>query len=106
MATYMLYGSKASLIDAREVLEELLALQFVARESDYQGGEYFHAGNLTGEDFELKNNVDPFDGDPVEMKFPEFPTLLYINATSRADALKKIMENANSGFTLLRHEDF
>jgi len=42
----------------------------------------------------------------VEMKFPEFPTLLYINATSRSEELTKIVGHARGGFTLLRHEDF
>ena len=40
------------------------------------------------------------------MKFAEFPTLLYINATSRSEELKEIMGPARGGFTLLRHEDF
>ena len=106
MATYVLYGSKSSPIEAKEMLEELLALRFLARESDYQNGEYFLSGDKAGEFFELKKNADPFDGDPVEMKFPEFPTLLYINATSRSETLKEIVERASSGFTLLRHEDF
>ena len=74
MATYILYGSKVSLTKAKEILEELLTLQFEARESEYQGGEYFHAGCMIAESFELKRNVDPFDGDPVEMNFPEFPS--------------------------------
>jgi hypothetical protein len=71
MATYILYGSKVSPVEAKGILEELLTLQFEARESDYQNGEYFRAGSKAGEHFELKKNADPFDGDPVEMKFPE-----------------------------------
>lgn len=106
MATYILYGSKVSPTEAKEVLEELLRLHFEARESDYQNGEYFQAGNRTGEHFELKKNADPFDGDPVEMKFPEFPTLLYINATSRSKELTEILGRAHCRFALLRHEDF
>lgn len=106
MTTYILYGSKVSPVEAKGVLEELLTLQFEARESDYQNGEYFRAGNKTAEHFELKKNADPFDGDPVEMKFPEFPTLLYINATSRSEELKEILEHARGDFALLRHEDF
>jgi hypothetical protein len=106
MATYILYGSNLSLGDAKRVLEESLSMQFKTRDSDYQGGEYFHACNVAGEDFELKKNVDLYDGDPVEMKFPEFPTLLYINATARAQELKKIVEHTCGGFALLRYEDF
>ena len=81
-------------------------LQFEARESDYQNGLYFRAGKKAGEHFELKENVDLFDGDSMEMKFPEFPTLLYINATFRSEELKEVMGPARGGFTLLRHEDF
>jgi len=106
MAAYILYGSKLSLAEAKEIFEELLTLQFEARESTYQGGEYFHAGSRTGEEFELKENVDPFDDDPAEMNFPEFPTLLYINATLRSDELRGIMEHARGSFSLLRDEDF
>ena len=106
MATYVLYGRNLSPAEAKGILEALLTLQFQVRDSNYQGGEYFHAGNRDGENFELKKNMDPYDGDPVEMKFPNFPTLLYINATSRPDTLKKILGQARSGFTLLRHEDF
>jgi hypothetical protein len=106
MATYILYGSEVSPAEAKEILEEILTLQFEARESDYQNGEYFRAGNKAGEHFELKKNTDPFDGDPVEIKFPEFPTLLYINATSRSEELTKVLGHARGGFTLLRHENF
>ena len=105
MATYILYGSKVSLSKAKEILEELLTLQFEARESEYQGGEYFHAGCMIAESFELKRNVDPFDGDPVEMNFPEFPTLLYINESSRSEELIKSLALADRDFILLRHED-
>lgn len=105
MATYILYGSKVSLTKAKEILEELLTLQFEARESEYQGGEYFHAGCMIAESFELKRNVDPFDGDPVEMNFPEFPTLLYINESSRSEELIKSLALADRDFILLRHED-
>ncbi len=85
---------------------KFLTLQFEARESAYQNGEYFRSGNRSGENFVLKKNTDPFDGDPVEMKFPEFPTLLYINATSRWEDLKKILQHESSEFSLLRHEEF
>jgi len=106
MTTFILYGCKASLAEAKGILEELLSLQFEARESTYQCGEYFRVGNRAGEHFEIKKNADPFDDDPAEMNFPEFPTLLYINATSRSDELREIMEHARGGFALLRDEDF
>jgi len=106
MATYILFGTNAPLGEAREAVEKLLSLKFEGRVSDYQSGEYFLAGDKAGEYFELKRNLDPFDGDPAEMNFPEFPTLLYINATSRSKTLKEIVGGAQGEFSLLRHEDF
>jgi hypothetical protein len=106
MTTYILYGSKLSLAEAKEILEQILTLQFEARDSDYQGGEYFHAGSMTGEDFELKKNIDLYDGDPLEMNFSEFPTLLYINDTSRPEVLIKLVGPDYGVFTLLRNEKF
>ena len=105
MPTYTLYGSQLSLAEAKEILQELLALQFEERESTYHGGEYFRAGNKAGEHFQLKENVDPFDDDPAEMNFPEFPSLLYISATLRSDELREIMEHSRGSFSLLRVED-
>lgn len=106
MATFILYGSKLSLVEAKTILEKLLSVQFQARESDYQGGGYFRFGDRARENFDLKKNMDPFDGSPVEARFSNFPTLLYINATSRGKGLKEIMEHTCGNFILLRYEDF
>lgn len=104
MKAYILYGSKRSQPEAKSMLEHLLALQFEARHSDYQGGEYFRAGSKDGEGFVLKQNVDPYDGEPVEACGSEFPTLFYVNATFRATALKAVMDLAGNAFVLLREE--
>ncbi|WP_017454446.1 hypothetical protein [Herbaspirillum rubrisubalbicans] len=106
MAIYVLYGVMSeNMEEVKESLEVALNLNFEARESAYQGGQYFVSGKRTTENFVLKRNLDPIDGEPVELKFPEYPILLYINDTSRSlEIMKKIKENA-SQFALLKHQD-
>ncbi|SRR6266481_969503 len=106
MAIYDLYGIlSADITEAKESLEAALDVNFEARESTYQGGEYFVFGKRASENFVLKRNLDPIDGEPAEMKFPEYPILLYINDTLRSsDLQKKIDQNANK-FILLKHQD-
>ncbi len=67
MKTYDLYGSKLSLVEAKNILQELLSLNFEIKNSEYKGGEYFYAGNRLGEDFEVRQNIDPYDGEPAEI---------------------------------------
>lgn len=104
MAIYELYGSALDdMHRARKRLEASLAIQFEARESDYQGGEYFQWGHATGEHLVLKRNLDPLDGDPAEMSYPTQKLLLYLNDTARADELRpRVLQGS---FVLLRHED-
>jgi hypothetical protein len=104
MAIYELYGSALDDINqARKLLEASLAIQFEARESDYQGGDYFQWGHARGEHFVLKRNLDLVDGDPAEMSYPTQKVLLYLNDTPRADELRARVLQAS--FVLLRHED-
>ena len=106
MAAYDLYGSTSqALDDIRSSVEKALGVTFEARESSYQGGDYYRYGPAAGEHFVLKSNVDPYDGEPAETRFPQYPTLLYVNSTSRSAELRGRVE-ALTELTLLRHEDF
>jgi hypothetical protein len=106
MAIYDLYGIlSADMAEAKESLEAALDINFEARESAYQGGDYFVFGKRTNENFVLKRNVDPLDGEPVEMKFPEYPILLYINDTPRSPDLQKTIDQKANEFILLKHQD-
>lgn len=104
-STYDLYGSKLSLDDAKDYLENALKLKFEARESLYHGGAYFRTINEAGEHFDLKRNVDPLDGDPFESNFPSYSVLLYVNTASGRSLEVQSALNAESGqFILLKRE--
>jgi hypothetical protein len=106
MAIYDLYGFLSIDIDeAKNLLEAAINIKFEARESSYQGGNYFRSGKTSHEHFVLKRNIDPYDDEPAEMSFPEYPTLFYVNDTLRSDDLQEKMARRAESFVLLRHED-
>lgn len=106
MKTYDLYGTKHfSLALAKAQVEELTGILFEERDSAYHGGIYYLHGDSASEHFVLKNNVDPFDGEPVEQTFSDYPIIFYVNATSRSFELMEALQ-VNEGFSLLRHEIF
>jgi hypothetical protein len=106
MSCYLLYGIReASLALVKSELERLIGIIFEERESSYQAGIYYISGPANSEQFLLKRNVDPFDGEPAEQGFPDYPVILYINATER-DAELKALVATRSGFALLRDEVF
>lgn len=106
MKTYDLYGVKcSSLTLAKAKVEELTGVSFEERDSTYHGGVYYLHGEIASENFILKNNIDPFDGDPVEQEFPDYPVLFYINATYRSLELLERLQ-IDERFSLLRHEIF
>jgi hypothetical protein len=102
MAAYDLYGIKGvTIFEAKLGIEKDLMFSFEERESTYQGGGYYRFGSIGVEEFVLKSNVDPFDGEAVEQKFPEYPILLYVNMTSRSEKIGGLLSEE---FCLLRHE--
>ncbi|ABR85694.1 hypothetical protein CSB95_6773 [Pseudomonas aeruginosa] len=62
-------------------------------------------GSNDSENFILKANLDPLDDEPVELNFPDYPILLYINATTRSSAIEGVIKKG-ACFKLLRHEMF
>ncbi|WP_083196199.1 hypothetical protein [Pseudomonas sp. AU12215] len=106
MIAYDLYGAKAlSLLLAREHIEEMFGVSLDERNSTYQGGTYYMLGSNDSENFILKLNLDPFDDEPVEQNFPDYPVLLYINATTRSSDVEGAIKEG-ACFKLLRHEVF
>jgi hypothetical protein len=103
---YDLYGAKKiSLLSARDNIERALGEAFEERDSSYQGGVYYMWGGSDSENFVLKMNADPFDGDPVEQNYPDYEILLYVNATVCSSDIEKAIKQGSS-FKLLRHEVF
>lgn len=106
MAIYDLYGCASHEIHhVKEHLEAVLQIRFDTRESDYQGGEYFHWGSTSDEHFVLKRNIDPIDGAPAELRFPAHKILLYLNDTRRSEELKQKIREGVKDLVILRHED-
>ncbi|MDB5824325.1 MAG: hypothetical protein JWR21_3029 [Herminiimonas sp.] len=107
MAIYDLYGFMSDDMEvAKSLLEASLDIEFEVRDSDYQGGKYYKCGRTGVENFVLKRNVDPFDGEPAEMPFPDHKISFYVNDTLRSADLQNRISQKAKGFVLLRHEDF
>ncbi|MCU0124080.1 hypothetical protein N8H41_08830 [Pseudomonas vlassakiae] len=103
---YDLYGAeKSCLLSARSDVEKALGETFEERDSSYQGGVYYMWGKSDSENFVLKLNADPFDGDPVEQNYASYKILLYVNATNRSTEIEELISQGG-GFKLLRHEIF
>ncbi|WP_175181465.1 hypothetical protein [Achromobacter aegrifaciens] len=103
---YDLYGAKdISLLLARSRIEEVFGISFEERNSTYHGGDYYMFGSNDSENFVLKMNLDPFDEEPVEQGFPDYPVLLYINATDRSSDIEEAIKKSDC-FKRLRHEVF
>lgn len=89
---------------ARERAEELAGISLEERDSAYYGGIYYLYGDNGSEYFVLKNNIDTFDGEPVEQELSDYPILFYVNATNRSVELMEALKV--EGVSLLRHEIF
>jgi hypothetical protein len=74
------------------------------RAGSYHDGEYSRCGDLAGEHILLKRNKDPFDDEPAEAKFSEFPILVYINDTAHQEQFATRMRDVLTSFALLRSE--
>lgn len=105
-SSYILFGVRdASIGQARAEIESALGFCFEERESSYQAGLYYIFGAKGSEQFVLKQNLDPFDGEPAEQDFPEYPLILYINSTNRPSELI-VSFSTKEKFELLRQEFF
>ncbi|MDE1480968.1 hypothetical protein [Xenorhabdus bovienii] len=105
MSFYDLYAFEGLHIrEAKNIIELSLGTKLDERESTFQGGEYYISGNKKSENFILKKNIDPFDGEPVEMDHPEYKIIFYINNTDRPNCLKCLLLDTKK-FILLRTEE-
>ena len=104
MIYYDLYGfASLDIEQVRKEVEESLSISMVGRQSDYHGLYYFY-GDKTKESLILKNNVDPTDGEPAELKFAQTPVLLYVNRSERSDLIRRLLEEKMAACSRLRHE--
>ncbi len=104
LKTYDLYSLASDLENARAAVENALNTRFEAHESLYMGGDYYRLDLKGAESFELRKNLDPLDGEPAELDFPEVITLLYVHGTERAEELERILTTRIPGVRLLRRK--
>jgi folate-binding Fe-S cluster repair protein YgfZ len=87
-----LYGSKRlTITELRVAVGEALGLTFYAHESLYRGGEYFRVVPHDGEEFVIQLNNFRLD-DEMEVAEPDYsnyPVILWVAWTDRADALRE-----------------
>ena len=97
-----LYGSSNLTIeDAKSFLERKLNIKFLPKDSLYQG-EYYRYGEDGSENFLLKKNIDPLDGEPAELNFSNCSILLYVNHTERTTELNNLLNKDSLNIFLLR----
>ena len=100
-----LYGTTSDDIEeAKASVEAALECSLNRHESTYTSGDYYRADLMNGEVVTLKNNIDPFDGKPLETNFPNYFIILYISNTRRSPEIKSALRGGKVSFILLRHK--
>src|SRR5262245_30460737 len=93
MQTYDLFGLTDGRLDnVRPIVERALAIEFEPHESTFLG-DYYLATITTDENIQLRNNLDPVDGDPAELEFAQVSILIYVNGTDRADEIARALKS-------------
>jgi hypothetical protein len=105
MKKWDLYGfKKIDLEDARISIEKALGLSMESHESLYRCGNYYRFGNDGEENFILQKNFDPFDNKWLEEEGEGLEVILYVNETSRAEEIERLLTERIPEITLLRRE--
>ena len=98
-----LYGIKGDSVGGvRKNIEGALGVEFMLHESDYLGGDYYRHGTLGEEHFILQRNFDDVDKEWTEEEFEEYDILFYVNETTRAQEIQKLLINSVPRIALLR----
>lgn len=103
MKVFDLYGHKdgADLESVRHLAERALGVVFAAHESSYVG-DYYRHGLSGAENFVLQRNFNKIEQEWTEKSFKEYPVLLYVNESQRAEGLEESL--TPEGFVLVRRE--
>ena len=107
MSTFDLYGILDLDIDAAAVLlQDTLGVPFIARDSSFKG-EYYSATGESLEEFELWDNFNKIEQDWAEPEFTEYPVLLYVAGTQRAQEIEdRIKAKMGTKAVLLQRKEF
>lgn len=76
----------------REEIERVISVKFEPRDSSYLGGAYYGAGGQGGESIMLTRNYVSAIDDYLEDDYKEWPLLLRIYMTPRADQFVRALE--------------
>lgn len=88
---FLLFGSQVDdLQELKRQIERALEVALRLHESGCMGGDYYRARTIYGEEVVLRRNVDQSRPEPEPMyeEFVAYPTILEINATTRASDIR------------------
>lgn len=104
---YDLYGSRdPELVRLSDLVSAALGIAFEQRFSDEIGLYYqCRSGEWPGEGLKVQSNEIEDEGGSflLEREFPDYPTLLRVNASPRADVLRHALSHVD-GLVFLRRE--
>jgi len=105
MKTYDLYGYEGdfNLEQISSTIEELLGVDLTKHESSFHCGEYYRLGQDGTENFVLQKNYDDFENEWTEEEYSEFPSILYVNETDRAEIIEQKL-TSHERIKLLRRD--
>ena len=96
-----LYGTdELSVGEVRDLVTLMLSVEFSLRNSGYRGGDYFLWQGDGEEVVTVCGNFEDEDGELFEPEFSEFPVLLQVDGSERAEWIETLI--AATGLTLLR----
>ena len=102
MTTFDLYGSDELTVgEVRDIVGSALRVEFSLRNSGYRGGDYFLWQGEAAEVVTVCGNFEDEDGELYEPEFSDYPVLLQVDGSERAEWIRTLIEAA-SGLTLLR----
>ena len=106
MKNYDIYGSKnLNLAKIAKKIDLVLDTQFKIGNSYYYGGEYYRYGEGNTENFILQSNFNQIEQEWSKIIFQEFPLLLFVNNTDRADEIRNLFITSISELEFLKRRE-
>ena len=102
-----LYGLlNTDIDDAAGLLEKILSITFIARDSSFLG-EYYSTSTIEdGEKFTLEENFNKIEEDWTEPEFEQYPLILYVSNTRRTQEIEEALKKAiGENVMLLRRKE-
>ena len=103
-----LYGFVNTSIDeAAVMLEKVLSITLIARDSSYLGEYYSTQTIKDSEKFTLEENFNKIEEDWTEPEFEQYPIILYASNTRRTHKIENALKKAmGENIMLLRRDVF